>query len=309
MILNNPPLVSAIITTHNRLGLLKKAISSVFNQTYEPVECIIVDDASTDGTKEYCSQLTNIMYIRIEPNESKGGNYARNLGIRQANGKYIAFLDDDDEWLPEKTSIQVEFLNKHPNVKLVYCGSVVHLITDTKTTTYFQYPNVLNKGKIGKRIFYSMLSTISTMMVCKETLFSVGLFDESLSCWQDYELTIRICQIAEVDFVYQCLILYRQNLEDENRISNKYEQWRTATDLIRQKHEKLYKTLYFHERWMQKILFYSDAANRCMVSDDKQGYRINLKKTLYYKILILPYKCCEIPVKKIITCIYKISNK
>jgi glycosyltransferase involved in cell wall biosynthesis len=305
MILNNRTLVTAIITTHNRLTLLKKALDSVFNQTYAPIECIVVDDASTDGTKEYCSQLTNTTYIRIEPNESKGGNYARNLGIKQANGKYIAFLDDDDEWLPQKTALQVEFLNKNQNIKLVYCGSIVHLITNTNTTTYFQYPDVLNKGKINKRILYTMLNTISTMMVRKETLFDIGLFDESLNFWQDYELIIRICQIAEVDFIYKCLIIYRRNMYDKNRLSNKYKQWVIAVDFIEQKHENLYKILSFHERWMQKILFYSDAKIRCLTLNDKQEYRKNLMKFLYYRILTLPYKCCETLVRKIIIISYK----
>lgn len=89
-------LVSAIITTHNRLDLLKQAIKSVKQQTYIDIEVIVVDDASTDGTKDYCSALTDIHYIYIPPSESRGGNHARNVGIRNANGYYIAFLDDDE---------------------------------------------------------------------------------------------------------------------------------------------------------------------------------------------------------------------
>jgi glycosyltransferase involved in cell wall biosynthesis len=308
MILDNSPLVSAIITTHNRLSLLKKALDSVFNQTYASIECIVVDDASTDGTKEYCSQLTTITYIRIETNESKGGNYARNLGIRQANGKYVAFLDDDDEWLPEKTALQVEFLDKNPKMKLVYCGKIIHLYTNTKKTVFLQYPKILNRGKINKRVLYTIPCVTSTMMVHKDVLFNVGLFDESLRFWQEYEITIRICQIAEIDFIYQCLTLYRKNTLDENRLSNKYKQWVIATDLIRQKHEKLYRTLSFNERWMQKVLLYSDAKMRCRTSNDKPEYRKNLIKFLYYRILTLPYKCCEILVRSIITIGYKFNN-
>ena len=74
-------LVSAIITTHNRSDLLKQAIKSVKQQTYIDIEVIVVDDASTDGTKEYCTALTGIHYIYISPAESKGGNHARNVGI------------------------------------------------------------------------------------------------------------------------------------------------------------------------------------------------------------------------------------
>ena len=77
-------LVSAIITTHNRVELLKRAIDSVFSQTYKTVECIVVDDASEDGTREYCETQKNIKYIIISKEESKGGNYARNLGVKNA---------------------------------------------------------------------------------------------------------------------------------------------------------------------------------------------------------------------------------
>lgn len=105
-------LVTAIITTHNRLELLKRAIESVMTQSYPNIELIIVDDHSTDGTDEYCKQLSisthNITYINIPREQSKGGNYARNLGIKNSHGVYIAFLDDDDIWLPEKINLQVQ---------------------------------------------------------------------------------------------------------------------------------------------------------------------------------------------------------
>lgn len=83
--------VSAIITTHNREGLLKRAIESVLNQTYKNLECIVVDDNSTDNTREVCNQFP-VNYIYIPKEETRGGNYARNLGIKAASGDYCAFL-------------------------------------------------------------------------------------------------------------------------------------------------------------------------------------------------------------------------
>ena len=91
-------LVSAIITTHNRAELLTRAIESVLGQTYQEMEVIVVDDASTDNTSDVCAKYP-IKYIYIPEAESQGGNYARNLGIRAAKGEYCAFLDDDDYWL------------------------------------------------------------------------------------------------------------------------------------------------------------------------------------------------------------------
>ena len=106
-------LVSAIITTHNRRDLLKRAIDSVLVQTYTNIELIVVDDASDDGTSEVCNDK-RIKYIYIPKSESHGGNYARNLGIKTSKGEYCAFLDDDDVWLPRKIELQLEAFSKNP---------------------------------------------------------------------------------------------------------------------------------------------------------------------------------------------------
>ena len=88
----SPALVSAIITTHNRCELLVRAIESVLSQTYSELECIVVDDASEDETPEVCKRYP-VIYIQIPKEESRGGNYARNLGIKASKGAYCAFLE------------------------------------------------------------------------------------------------------------------------------------------------------------------------------------------------------------------------
>ena len=122
----NKPLVSAIITTHNRIELLKRAILSVKNQTYPNIEIIVVNYNSNDGTTEYLNKLSdsssNILHVYISPDESRGGNYARNQGINNAGGDYVAFLDDDDEWMPEKIEKQMELFQQDPLYGMVYCG-------------------------------------------------------------------------------------------------------------------------------------------------------------------------------------------
>ncbi|GHU20920.1 hypothetical protein FACS1894163_13920 [Spirochaetia bacterium] len=213
-------LVSAIIPTHNRLELLKKSIQSVLNQTYEEIELIVVDDASTDGTKEYCLQKNNFIYLRIEPEKSRGGNHTRNLGIKKAHGEYIAFLDDDDEWLPEKTSKQVEFLNDNPEIGLVYSGCIVRKITHDSEIEKEQYPFRKNRGNLNKRVLYTIPCLTITIMVRKELLFKVGLFDESLSFWQETELMIRLCQITAIDIIDECLSVCRVDIADKNDIQH-----------------------------------------------------------------------------------------
>src|SRR4030042_5052103 len=109
------PTVSIIIPTYNRAHLVMRAINSVLDQSFQDFEIIIVDDASRDNTEKMVSGIRDkrIFYIRHEKN--RGGSAARNTGIKQARGEYIAFLDSDDEWLPEKLEKQLKVLEQYTN--------------------------------------------------------------------------------------------------------------------------------------------------------------------------------------------------
>ncbi|GAH83893.1 unnamed protein product, partial [marine sediment metagenome] len=117
--------VSVIIPTYNRADMVGRAIQSVINQTYQDFEIIIIDDASTDNTREVAREFQErekrIKYFKHEIN--KGGGAARNTGIKNSKGEYIAFLDSDDEWYPEKLEKQIEIFNKNDeNLGVVYSG-------------------------------------------------------------------------------------------------------------------------------------------------------------------------------------------
>lgn len=255
------PLVSAIITTRNRLSLLKRAIESVGAQTYENIELIVVDDGSTDGTKEYCNQL-KLHYIFIPQNESRGGNYARNLGIKAAKGKYVAFLDDDDYWLPEKTAKQLELIQKY-DCEMVHCGRTLEIINaDGKTAFRDMLPNPNHWGDMSKKILQSICTTTTTIFAIKDAIIETGLFDENLKFWQEYELTIRLAQRKPFYFVNEPLAVYRVNENDSNRLTNKYFKWRQAVEYIHTKHRNLYAQLSLGEKWNAKRLVWNDAYNR-----------------------------------------------
>ncbi len=115
------PTVSVIIPTYNRANLVSRAIKSVLNQTYQDFEIIVVDDCSEDNTEEIVKSFNDSRIRYIKHKKNKGGSAARNTGIKRARGKYIAFLDDDDEWLPSKLEKQImlfEKLSKHYGVDL-----------------------------------------------------------------------------------------------------------------------------------------------------------------------------------------------
>ena len=111
------PKISVIIPTYNRAGILNRAIQSVFNQTFRDFELIVVDDGSTDDTARSVASLPSIKYL--SQNHS-GVSKARNLGIEHARGEWLAFLDSDDKWLPEKLERQINYANAHPEIRIFH---------------------------------------------------------------------------------------------------------------------------------------------------------------------------------------------
>lgn len=252
--------VSAIITTHNRKVLLKRSIESVFSQTYPNIELIVVDDASTDGTDDYCKVLS-LRYIYISKQESKGGNYARNLGIKAATGEYVAFLDDDDDWLPSKIEKQVTLL-ENSDCELVYCGRRLEIISKDNIKYVDLLPNKQYQGNMRKKILLTICATTSTILAKRQSLFEAGLFDENLGFWQEYELTIRMAQRKPFYFVNEPLCVYRIDTQDNLRLTNKFDRWKDAVRYIHLKHAELYKSLNYLECMNVCVLVWGDALNR-----------------------------------------------
>ena len=260
--------VSCIITTHNRLELLNRAVESVLSQTYKNYELIIVDDASDDSTKEWCIQIeanypNKVKYIRIEKKDSKGGNYARNLGIKNAAGEYLAFLDDDDEWLPSKLDKQVAVMNENEDCVLVYGNRIIENVDSKGGISYKQLPFTKKySGDVSKDILTDIFTTTSLILTRKSAVEEVGLFDENLKFWQEYELSIRLAQIGEFLYVDEPLIRYRVNIFDNSRLTNKYYEWRKAVKYVRSKHRRLYDSLSSYYKLKSIALIWDDASHR-----------------------------------------------
>ena len=236
------PLVSAIIITHNRKELVVKAVRSVLTQSYPEIELVVVDDASTDGAKDVLGELSrteDFTYIYIPPQQSRGGNYARNTGIRHSSGELIAFLDDDDEWMPEKIGKQVNFLLEHPDYGVVSCYRIIE--EDLKER--YEHGAHFPEGDVKEAIFTGIPYITSTVMIRRSVLEQCGLFDEELSFWQEYELSIRYTQLTKAGFVHEYLCLYRVIKSDKERLTNKLEGWENAVEYIRNKHKDLIDAL------------------------------------------------------------------
>lgn len=240
-------LVSAIITTRNRSSLLTGAIESVLAQTYKHLECIVVDDASTDNTTEVCKAYP-VKYIRISKEESHGGNYARNLGIKASQGEYCAFLDDDDRWMPEKIEKQIA-LAKEKGSSLVYCQRQYQFVENGKVVNSVNDRVTLPSGDLSGRIFRHYITNTSCLLAKKSTLEKVGLFDENLLKWQEYDLMIRMAMVTEIFYVDECLCLYTINRTDKLRISNDFQRVPKTISYFRRKYANRINNLGMRNRF------------------------------------------------------------
>lgn len=205
------PKVSVIIPTYNRAKYLSEAIDSVLAQVYQDFEIIIVDDGSTDNTRNIVEKYVKNFpeKIRYFFQEKKGSSAARNNGIRNAKGEYIAFLDSDDKWLSEKLEKQMKLI-KNEDVGFVYSNAYVE-----------------NNGKMTSRIkptsavldFYGLFCegksiVMSTVLIKKEYLKKVGMFDESLQVAVDHDLLARVLLDYKVKHLNEPLAIYREHLNN-----------------------------------------------------------------------------------------------
>jgi glycosyltransferase involved in cell wall biosynthesis len=200
----NPPLVSVILPTYNRSHLIRRAIKSVINQTYTDIEIIIVDDASDDNTEAVIETIDDKRVVYIRHNMNKGGAASRNTGIIKAQGKYIAFQDDDDEWINEKLEKQMNvMLNSSSRVGVVYSS-----FKRIKNHNFSIIPenHILNKeGRILHQLLDDNFVSTQVSLVRKECFFTAGLFDEKLPRLQDWDLWIRISKHYEFRFIEEPL--------------------------------------------------------------------------------------------------------
>ncbi len=206
---NHRPLVSVVIPTCNRAGLLRRAIASVLRQTYDHIEVIVIDDASTDDTRNVVESFGDqrIRYLRHASNQ--GGAATRNTGIDAATGEYIAFLDDDDEWVPEKTQKQLEVLTRFD---AVLCTCQVNGRSMAKQTA-----RATITLEDLKRSPYAVGGT--GVLMAKAAIVKELRFDETLRISQDWDLFIRLAQKCEIAYLNEPLLIYNEG--EHERITNK----------------------------------------------------------------------------------------
>lgn len=203
--------VSVIIPTYNRLDFLKIAVQSVLEQTYPNFELIIVDDGSTDDTREWITSLSDNRIIYIYKKNS-GASAARNTGIDNAKYNYIAFLDSDDRWVKNKLEKQMKLMLDNPKCMLSHTEEL-----------WYRNGKILNpKLKHKKRaghIFENSLQLCSISMstiIAKKTLFEeMGLFDTNLTVCEDYDMWLRVTEKYPVCLIDEPLTIKEGGHSDQ----------------------------------------------------------------------------------------------
>jgi glycosyltransferase involved in cell wall biosynthesis len=211
------PKVSVIIPCYNAMPYLSETVDSVLRQTYTNFEIIIIDDGSSDKTVEWASQLTDPR-IKLISQENKGAAGARNTGIANSQGEYIAFLDADDLWEPTKLEKQVQCLDKNSSVGLVHTW-IAFVDAHGKPTGKIMTTD--GEGNIWKQVAeYNPVRCGSTSMIRRCCFETVGLFDQSLRFVEDWDMWIRIASRYTFGLVKEPLVCYR---EHPNNKSKNYE--------------------------------------------------------------------------------------
>ena len=214
--------ISVVIPTYNRKNLLKRAIQSVIKQTLHPFEIIVVDDGSIDGTQSWLAD--EFPFVRCLYQNNSGVSRARNNGIKSAQGSWIALLDSDDEWLPDKLEQQVKLIRDIPEA--LFCHTNEIWIRNGVRVNQMK-----KHQKYGGDIFEKCLDMCrispSSSIMKKEIFDIVGLFDESLNICEDYDLWLRITSKFSVSFLDQPLIIkYGGHSDQLSKASGGIEKYR-----------------------------------------------------------------------------------
>jgi glycosyltransferase involved in cell wall biosynthesis len=202
--------VSAIVPVYNCAQYVGKAIESILAQTYPAHEIIVVDDGSTDSTREALEPYKDsIIYVY---QKNAGEPAARNTGIRHSTGEYIAYLDADDLWLPDKLELQMEYFRNHPQCDLVYTDMMTFDDQGViECSVRASRARVYSSGKIFPRLFRETLFGSGSVVLRKAAAEQAGGFDETFFVGSDYEMWLRMSRSFEFGYVDKPLLMYRQH--------------------------------------------------------------------------------------------------
>lgn len=282
-------LVSAVIITYNRpTEILKRAVLSVLNQTYAPMELIVVNDCPENrALSEDIRQLLEALdpgIVYLEHEKNMGACAARNTGLAAAKGTFIGFLDDDDEWLPEKTEKQLALMGE--GVALVGCDS--WLITGDGAR--YHHPTMASPDPVSAILRSNFIGSTSFPLLRTQCVRDVGGFDVQVKSCQDYDLWIRLLARCAMAFVHEALVNYYDSQDSTFKASNR--KYMEGSFFLMEKYRQLYES--HPDDYLYKLN--SDALTGLLVKRDLSMYAAYKKAAFRYQplsrynFLMLPMK-------------------
>jgi glycosyltransferase involved in cell wall biosynthesis len=241
----NKPLVSVVLASYNHVKFIKKAVASVLDQTYKNLELIVLDDGSTDGTPDIVEEIhdSRLKLIKLSPNRRF---HPRNLGVKMAKGKYIAFQNSDDVWMPAKLKLQIDWMEKNRQTSICFTKLKVINEKNKEIKRSWAHTNLADGNKNNdawlRLLFYSGINFgIASAVVRRDMINKIGGFCENMVQLADYDLWVRLLGLGQIYIVNETLtemrlikgvnlsnpkkeVLFRCTLENLD-VLNRYTQW------------------------------------------------------------------------------------
>jgi glycosyltransferase involved in cell wall biosynthesis len=271
------PIVSVVIPTYNRAHKIEAAVKSVQAQSYANWEIVIADDGSTDNTEEIVKRLmatdSRIRYVKHTPN--RGAQAARNAGIKTSKGDWIAFLDSDDQWLPDSLEIRLNIAQLQ-NVAVVHSRG--YILKDKGIKEIYEIPAW--SGSIYKKVLSKEGPIFPTLLVKKEALKKINYLDEKVVAYQEWDTAIRLAKYYDFGFEIQPTFIYDYTCPDS--ISRNFIRAGKGYEYIVEKH---FKDILFKLGPRALAYHYSVAAKWYLDGGDQANTKRCQFKSLFWKIL------------------------
>ena len=208
---SSTPRVAVVIPCYNREQYLAQAVQSVLDQTWPNVELVVVDDGSTDGSREVLASFGDRVRVLTHPGgENRGQSASINLGINNSEGEYIAILDSDDWWALDKLESHIGYLEANPDIGMVY-GNGFRVEQETGTR-YRLYQDAHREASDPARLLLDCYIALPGNAVFRRSvLHKAGLFDESLRSAQDHDMAVRMAEVARFAYLPGERFFYRRH--------------------------------------------------------------------------------------------------
>lgn len=264
-------MISVVIPTHNRIGSLENALASVFRQTKLPQEVVVVDDGSAKSVTEsvFSSVPPGVACKLFRHDMPKGGNAARNKGIVEAAGQYIAFLDDDDEFEADKIEVLESVIREHQEADVFYHPAKIKMLKE-KVVYCTKPKDFSGEGDVFRSLLVSNCIGGTPMVTVKrDALLSVGMFDTDMPALQDYELWLRLAKSGR-KFTYidmpltKCTYTTKKKSVSKSIESNCSAIWKIESKYVSDIDRMSNREKKCHEIWKRKMVIH-----KCILNGDQ----------------------------------------